>query len=80
MFLFSLIQIKVNRIGYLLYWSAKMSALNNYAYPPKPAGWLVLLALKGISILFNVTKGQCQEHLICAMYVSLTYLEDGPTL
>lgn len=56
-----------------------MSALRNYAYPPKPAGRLVLLALKEISILFNVTKGQCQEHLICAMY-PLHILKSRPTL
>lgn len=67
MFLFSLIPIKVNSIGYPLYLSAKMSALSNYAYPPKPVRPLVLLALKEISILFNVIKGQCQEHLICAL-------------
>lgn len=54
-----------------------MSALSNYAYPPKPVGRLVLLALKEISILFNVTKDQCQEHLICALYPS-HILKSGP--
>lgn len=70
MFLFSLIQIKVNSTGDPLYWPAKISVLSNYAYPPKPVEWLVLLALNEISILFNVTKCQCQEHLICVLYPS----------
>lgn len=38
--------------------------------PQKPVEWLVLLALNELSILFNVTKCQCQEHLICVLYPS----------
>lgn len=40
MFLFSLIQIKVNSTGDPLYWPAKISVLSNYAYPPKTC-WMV---------------------------------------
>lgn len=54
-----------------------MSALSNYAYPPKPVGRLVLLALKEIFILFNMIKSQCQEHLICVLYPS-HILKSGP--